>query len=524
MNTFRQAMAKDYPFTVPRLALKCLDLSEAPTLVRETGGAQRAIKLYEILTTADYDQAIPTSPEGDLYVVYRQPSGDRIALARGHDGHWRFDAETVIAAERMNQVLIKKGSIEKLLAPHFAKKVLGLYLYQWSLLILPLILFYFLGRIMLGVARILVRRRFPYLDEWAPPGILRAFPWFLASLAFTGATPMHDLPLQYLVVFTALAKLFTACTGVWLSFGIIDVIEAYIPRFGVYKKARLHNAVLPMTARTLKVMVACIGLLFLAQNLDINVWSLFAGFSVIGAMIALAGQDFIKNLFGSVTVVLDQPFDIGDWVVIDDVEGTVEEVGFRSTRVRTFYNSLITFPNSILLTAKVDNYGAREFRRYKQNIQIAHHTPQPLIEAFCEAIRELVRRHPYTRKDYYHVVLNDVTPDGLQILLYIFWKTPDWDTELRERHRLLSDILLVASRLGVELTPTMTRVQLSNWTPTEPSDQSYDKKSYDQATEEGCRLAKDVVTAVLAEGEARPAPVVILSEPRVLDSAESTTA
>ena len=92
---------------------------------------------------------------------------------------------------------------------------------------------------------------------------------------------------------------------------------------------------------------------------------------------------------------------------VDDVEGTVEKVGFRTTRIRTFYNSLITLPNLILLTAKVDNMGARRYRRVKAMLSLTYDTPPEKIDAFCEGIRELIRRHPYTRKDYYHVYFNE---------------------------------------------------------------------------------------------------------------------
>lgn len=108
---------------------------------------------------------------------------------------------------------------------------------------------------------------------------------------------------------------------------------------------------------------------------------------------------------------MDRPFEVGDGVVVGDVEGTVEEVGFRSTRIRTFYNSLITLPNSNLIKASVDNLGDRRLRRWQITLGIAHNTPPELIDAFCEGVRELVRNHPYTRKDYFHVSFNDFGDD-----------------------------------------------------------------------------------------------------------------
>ena len=84
-------------------------------------------------------------------------------------------------------------------------------------------------------------------------------------------------------------------------------------------------------------------------------------------------------------------------------------------------------------------------------------TPPERIEAFCEGIREIVRQHPYMRKDYYHVYFHEFADASLNILVYVFWQTPDWSTELRERHRFLLDCLRLAKRLGVEYAyPTQT--------------------------------------------------------------------
>jgi MscS family membrane protein len=165
----------------------------------------------------------------------------------------------------------------------------------------------------------------------------------------------------------------------------------------------------------------------------------------------------VSNLFGSLTLLFDRPFQIGDWIQIGSVDGSVESVGMRSTRVRTFYNSLITIPNSELTTATIDNYGARQYRRFKTDIGVQYDTTPEQIEAFCEGIRELIRRHPYTRKDYYHVYLNTFGASSLNILLYCFLDTPEWSTELRERERLMLDIMKLARELGVQFAfPTQT--------------------------------------------------------------------
>lgn len=108
-------------------------------------------------------------------------------------------------------------------------------------------------------------------------------------------------------------------------------------------------------------------------------------------------------------------------------------LGFRSTHLRTFYNPVVTVPNSKFITADVDNMGERRYRRLSTKFTIAYDTSPDRIEAFCEGVREIIRQHPYMRKDYYHVYLNGLGDSALEILVYVFWQSTGWSTGLDSR-------------------------------------------------------------------------------------------
>ena len=183
---------------------------------------------------------------------------------------------------------------------------------------------------------------------------------------------------------------------------------------------------------------------------------------------------------------------------------TVEDVGIRSTRIRTFYNSLISVPNSEIAGTSIDNMGKRRFRRVKTTLSIAYDTPPENIEAFCEGTRELIRRHPYTRKDYFHVYLNDFSASSLDIMLYCFVETPDWGTELREKHRLFADILRLAQRLGVEFAfPTQTLYMREDKGP----DHSDATDSPFNGRRRGIKEARGIVEELLGDSPVKPPPV-----------------
>jgi MscS family membrane protein len=147
--------------------------------------------------------------------------------------------------------------------------------------------------------------------------------------------------------------------------------------------------------------------------------------------------------------------------------------------------------------------GERRYRRLSCKLSITYNTPPDRIEAFCEGIRELVRQHPYMRKDYYQVYLNEFAASSLDVLLYVFWETPEWNTELRERHRFMLDILRLAQRLDVEFAfPTQTIYMKQEGDATTSSE-----LEQTQAFDLGQKLAKEIVAETTGAG-VRPPPVV----------------
>ena len=238
---------------------------------------------------------------------------------------------------------------------------------------------------------------------------------------------------------------------------LADILQLFLVGKAKKTATKYDDLIAPLIGRTVKVGVAIIGVLSIAEILSLPLASLLTGLGIGGIAIAMAAKDTIANIFGSITVVSDRPFNIGDWVVIDNMEGTVEDLGFRSTKIRTFYNSLISVPNSILLTAPVDNLGRRQYRRYKTVLSVQYDTPPEKIEAFTAGVKTLLDNHPSSRKDFYLVHLNEFSASSLDILLYCFFKVPTWNDELKARENLMLDILKLAKELSIEFAfPTQT--------------------------------------------------------------------
>jgi MscS family membrane protein len=333
--------------------------------------------------------------------------------------------------------------------------------WQWLGLLAVILLGVIVDRVVSVVAFTVVRRVFlrilPKADVDSMRSAVRPVGILAMAIVFRAGLDPLGLTGRILSILDVAVSFLAASGAVWAAYRLIDILSAYFTTRAEATDTKLDDLLVPLVRKSLKVFIVAFGLVFIADNLNIDISSLLAGLGLGGLAFALAAQDLVKNLFGSLTVLMDRPFQVGDWVVIGSQEGMVEEVGFRSTRIRTFYNSLITMPNATLISTAVDNYGARRYRRWNATLSVTYDTPPEKIEAFCEGIRELIRRHPDTRKDYFHVYARDFSAASLDILLYLFFTSPDWGKELQARHALFLDILRLSQELGVEFAfPTQT--------------------------------------------------------------------
>jgi MscS family membrane protein len=208
----------------------------------------------------------------------------------------------------------------------------------------------------------------------------------------------------------------------------------------------------PVLSLVLKILVFALGVAGLLKLFEFDVGTVLAGLGIGGLAFALAAQDTLKNFFGSLMLIADRTFRVGDLVKIGANEGVVESVGLRTTRIRGLDDSLLTIPNSDLTTAHVTNFGARRFRRFRTHLTVPFGTPPDLLTEFRDGILGLIRQHPAARQEKYEVALNDLGETGLMILVQVFFDVLDGHAELIARDDLILEVLRLANRLGVAFT------------------------------------------------------------------------
>ena len=196
-----------------------------------------------------------------------------------------------------------------------------------------------------------------------------------------------------------------------------------------------------------------------AYELGFPAYSVLAGLGVGGLAVALAARDSLANLLGSMLIMIEKPFRVGHSCRVSGSEGTVEDVGFRSTRIRTPDNSLISIPNNAVVNATVENLSLRNMRRQRFFIQVTYDTAREKLEQLIAGIKQLITDHPLTNKTKFDVRFNDFGESSLNILVYFHLESPILGPELEAREEILLRIMDLAAELGVDFAfPTRTLV------------------------------------------------------------------
>jgi len=201
-----------------------------------------------------------------------------------------------------------------------------------------------------------------------------------------------------------------------------------------------------LVATILSVTILVIG----AQQLGIPAYSVIAGLGVGGIAVALAAKDSLANLLGSLLIMFEKPFRVGHWIKVGNTEGIVESIGFRSTRIRTFYNSLISIPSNQLVNTTVDNMAMRQRRAVRTVLHVSYTTPADKVEQFVAAIKQLIEKSPYTYKEWFRIRLDDFGDYGLHILVNFLLEVSDNSVEQAERQRILLEILKLAETMDIQ--------------------------------------------------------------------------
>ena len=206
-----------------------------------------------------------------------------------------------------------------------------------------------------------------------------------------------------------------------------------------------QKTVISAAESIIRFLIVIFGLIFIADALGFELTTLVAGLGITGLALALAAQDTISNIFGATTVLLDRPFQVGDWVAIGSIEGEVIEIGLRTTLLRTSLDTIVTMPNANLTNTPVENWGKRRFRRWQPIFKLDINSDPAKVSVFCEEIDRLIKDHEMTMKEEdSYARVSTLGPDAIDVGCNIYWDISSGKVEREARDDFLIKVMELA--------------------------------------------------------------------------------
>ena len=258
--------------------------------------------------------------------------------------------------------------------------------------------------------------------------------------------PVENFGLKLFV--SRLYQILIVISVTWIFLRIIDFLGLILSYRASLTESKSDDQLIPFIRDAFKILIVIFGFFFiLGAIFNMNIASLVAGLGIGGLAVALAAKESLENLFGSFTIFLDKPFVVGDLVQVGAVLGTVEKIGFRSTRIRTLEKSYVTIPNKKMIDTELDNLSLRTFRRGRFNIGVTYDTGIDQIKAIVADIQKYIDDHPNTNQDG-RVRFMEFGESSLDIMVQYFVDTMDWDVYIKIREEINFKIMEIVKQHG----------------------------------------------------------------------------
>src|SRR5210317_1234906 len=261
---------------------------------------------------------------------------------------------------------------------------------------------------------------------------------------------------------SALLKALFILDIAWFFFNMVDMVDHYLNQWASRTESALDDHLAPLVRKTLRIFIVIMAGLMAIQSFGYPVTGVLASLGIGGLAFALAAKDTVSNIFGSLMIIFDRPLHVGDWIKAGDMEGTVEEVGFRSTKIRTFAKTLISVPNNIIANMALDNFSRMPKRRIRLTVGVTYETTPTQMRQAVNRIREMLKTHPAIDQEFFLVNFTDFGASSLDIMVYCFTTTTVWGEYLDARQDVSLKIMDILENMGLEIAFPSRTVYLHN--------------------------------------------------------------
>ena len=286
-------------------------------------------------------------------------------------------------------------------------------------------------RTVTATLRTLTRRTKTTIDDLLLEAIERPIEFAFVVIGIYVAGQVTPLPENASEILDSLVRSLIAFTIFWAIFRALDPLSLLFDRaMGLFGSSSMHQTMKEFFVKLSKFVVVCIGAAAVFQEWGFNVAAVLGSLGLVGMAVALGAQDFIKNMFAGLTISLDRMFEKGNWIKTPDVEGTVEDIGFRATKIRRFDKALVTIPNSKLASEALINYSRMTQRRIYWTIGLEYRTTQEQLRVIIKSISDYIMETTEFETDPTRVptfvFVDSFGASSIDIMLYCFTKTTVW--------------------------------------------------------------------------------------------------
>lgn len=249
----------------------------------------------------------------------------------------------------------------------------------------------------------------------------------------------------FLIGFSNSIKIFLIA---WILFLVVDFLYSGSRVFLKKSHNQSFYNFMNLSKKFVKIIIAVVSIIFFLDLWGYNVNGLIASLGLVGMAVALAAQDTTKNIFGALMIFADTPFKVGDWIQTPQAEGTIEEIGMRSTKVRTFEDSLVSVPNGVVANTPITNWSAMTKRRIKMTLGLTYSTTPEQMKNILKEMRELLQNDPDIDQKTIFVNFTEYSSSSLDIFCYFFTKTTVWGEYLAVREKINLEFMRIVQNNG----------------------------------------------------------------------------
>ncbi len=351
----------------------------------------------------------------------------------------------------MNQIL---STLDNTIGPFTLGQLLGALGVVLLTFLLRLVVNSWIGRNLVKLAA----RTDTESDDMATKAIIMPLGYILPVIGSYLA--FRILAVDYPEILDLAAKVFMVVMTLvvlWTLFKFIDAAAILALEHSQESTSPIDDTLVPTLSKAFKVFLGIVVFVVVVQNLGYSVSGLLGALGVGGLAVALAAKDTLANLFGGVTILVDRPFKSGDWITLSGADGVVEEVGLRSTRIRTFAKTLISIPNSTLANATVENHSLMPKRRIKMTVGVTYDTTPDQMREAVQRIETYLRENDDIDQEFLMVKFTQFNESSLDLLVYCFTVTTDWVQHLQARQDVQLRIMDILEDMGLSIAfPTQT--------------------------------------------------------------------